>query len=271
MGISVVVVTYNRPQVAKNAVANLLKQTVKPFEIIVIDNGSTIPLNLEINNSIIKQKRFDEEIGISNARNFGIGLAKGDYVAFIDDDCIPTKNWIEEIEKGIQTGAEVLGGPLRPKFGGKPPGWWKEKDLGYFVGVGNEYKKDIWGGNMIFQKKIFKKIGFFNPNIGPRKGKSLKGEDSYLINKAKSQGKVLFLPNAVVFHMVNPERMTLIYVLRWAYNSGKSQKIAFGPNPLAFYQFLKSVMEWLNPLLKNGRSTRVLKVASMVEQLGTII
>lgn len=272
MRISVVVVTYNRPEEVKKAVDSLVNQSVKPFEIIIIDNGSTLPLSMKVDNPIIKQIRFDEEIGVSNARNYGIGIARGEYVAFIDDDCIAGKNWIEEIQKGIRTGAEVLGGPLRPRFGAKPPEWWNEKDLGYFVGVGNAEKENIWGGNMVFEKQIFKKIGVFNPKIGPRKGKLLKGEDSYLIAKAKAQGRVLFLPKAIVFHLVTSERLTLSYIIRWAYNSGKSQRIASGhPSPLAFYRFLKAMIAWFNPFIGSGKSSRIQKVAIMVEQIGTII
>ena len=271
MAISVVVVTYNRPKEVKKAVESLLNQSVKPFEIVIIDNGSTLPLSMKVDSPFVKQVRFDKEIGISNARNYGICIAKGEYVAFIDDDCIASRNWLEEIQKGIRKGAEVLGGPLRPRFGAKPPKWWKEKNLGYFVGVGNAEKGEIWGGNMAFEKKIFNKIGVFNPKIGPRKGKLLKGEDSFLIAKAKAQCKVLFLPNAIVFHTVGPERLTLSYIIRWAYNSGKSQKIAFGPNPLAFYRFLKVTLEWLNPFMASDKSGRILRVAIMAEQVGTLI
>jgi glycosyltransferase involved in cell wall biosynthesis len=255
----------------KQAVNALLNQTVKPFEIIVIDNGSFFPLNLEPDSKLVKLKRFDTEIGVSNARNYGVSIAEGEFVAFIDDDCLPSNNWIEEVEKGIRTGADVLGGPLRAKFSATPPAWWKEKVLGYFVGVGNEAKGDIWSGNMIFEKAVIQKVGGFDPNIGPRAGKLLKGEDSYLMAKAKTQAKVLFLRTAIVFHMVGPERLTFKYIINWAYNSGKSQKIAFGPKPVAVYAFLKAFLEFLNPFLKSGKTGRILRIAVMVEQVGAII
>jgi len=65
--------------------------------------------------------------------------------------------------------------------------------------------------------------------------------------------------------------LTFRYIIRWAYNSGKSQKIAYGPSLLAFYPFLRAILTWFNPLIKYGKSGRVQKVAIMVEQVGTII
>jgi GT2 family glycosyltransferase len=271
MRISAVVVTYNRPEEVKKAVDSLVNQSVKPFEIIVIDDASNPPLSMKVDGSRIKQIRFDEEVGISNARNYGISIAKGEYIAFIDDDCIASKHWIEEIQKGIRAGAEVLGGPLRPRFRAEPPKWWKEKDLGYFVAVGNSEKRDIWGANMVFKREVFRKIGVFNPKLGPQKGKRLQGEDTDLIAKAKARCKILFMPNAEVFHTVRPERLTLSYIIRWAYISGKSQRIAHGPNPLAFYPFLRAMIALLNPFTRSEKSTRIEKAAVMVEQVGTIV
>jgi glycosyltransferase involved in cell wall biosynthesis len=269
--ISVIIVTYNRPKEVKEAVDSLVNQSVRPFEIIIIDDASSPPLRMKVDGSEMKLIRFDKEIGLSRARNYGIDVARGEYVAFIDDDCIASKHWIEEIQKGIRAGGDILGGPLRPRFRTKPPKWWNEKILGYFVGVGNSEKRDIWGANMVFRKEVFRKIGVFNPSIGRQKGKLLAGEDSYLIAKGKENCKILFMANAEVFHLVRSERLTLSYIIRWAYYSGKSQKIAYGPNPLAFYRFLKAMIEWLNPFIRSGKSGRILKVAIMAEQVGTII
>jgi glycosyltransferase involved in cell wall biosynthesis len=231
--ISVIIVNYNRPLEVKDAVKSLLDQSIKPFEIIIIDDASKIPLNIDFDDSQIQLIRFDKEKGLSNARNYGISIAKGEYVAFIDDDCIVSKNWIKEIQKGIIKGGEILGGPLKPMFKAKPPKWWNEKDLGYFVGVGNSENHQIWGANMIFNKEVFKKIGVFDPSIGRQKGKLLAFEDTKIISKGEKNFRVLFLPEAWVFHLVNSKRLTLKYIIRWSYNHGKSQRIELGTNNVA--------------------------------------
>jgi glycosyltransferase involved in cell wall biosynthesis len=276
--ISVVIVNFNRPHEVKDALQSLLNQSVEPFEIIIIDDASKSPLSIKAADSKVKLIRFDDEAGISGARNYGINVAKGEYVAFIDDDCIASRHWIKEVQSGIMAGGEVLGGPLRPIFRSEPPKWWSEKDLGYFVGVGNSETERIYGANMVFKKEVFQKIGVFNPNLGRQKGKLLGFEDMNLISKAKKSFRVLFLPNAVVFHRVAPQRLNLKYIVRWSYNQGKSIKITLGSNTLvlmrwragAFCSFLKAVLRLLNPFTK-PKSAKILQVAKMAEAVGIII
>jgi glycosyltransferase involved in cell wall biosynthesis len=269
--ISVVVVTYNRPDEVKKAINSLLHQSVKPFEIIVIDDASSSPLQMKIEDSRIKLIRFNEERGLSGARNYGISASKGNYLAFMDDDCIANKYWLEEIQKGIKAGGDILGGPLRPRFRAKPPLWWDEYDLGYFAGVGNSKNHAIWGANMIFRKEVFRKIGVFNPKIGRQKGKLLACEDACLISRGRDHYKVLFMPKAEVYHLVRAERLTLRYIIRWSYYSGKSQKIASGPNKLAIYFFLRALMELANPFSSAKKSAKIEKVARMVELFGAVV
>ena len=225
--ISVVVTTYNRPQEVKDAVDSLLNQSIKPLEIIIIDDGSSSPLRMEVDDQKLRLVRFDEEIGLSNTRNYGVKIAKGEYVAFMDDDCIALANSGWRKFKKESGWALTYWARLRPRFMAKPPEWWEEKAFGNYVGVGNAYSHEILGANMIFKKEVFKKIGFFSPNVGRQKGKLLGAEETELIKKGKACCKVLFMPEAEVFHRVPCERLTLRYVMRWSYYCGKT-----GKNPI---------------------------------------
>lgn len=134
--ITIVIVSYNRPLEVQGTVRSLLNQTVKPFEILLIDDGSDPPLRMSVDFQNFKLIRFDKERGLSNARNFGINAAKGDYVAFLDDDTVPSQRWLEAVQKGTVSGADVLGGPLKPLYKARPPNWWTLKDFGFYKGVG---------------------------------------------------------------------------------------------------------------------------------------
>ncbi len=270
--ISVVVTTYNRPQEVKDAVDSLLNQSIKPLEIIIIDDGSSSPLRMEVDDQKLRLVRFDEEIGLSNTRNYGVKIAKGEYVAFMDDDCIASKQWLEEIQKGIGLGADILGGPLRPRFMAKPPEWWEEKAFGNYVGVGNAYSHEILGANMIFKKEVFKKIGFFSPNVGRQKGKLLGAEETELIKKGKACCKVLFMPEAEVFHRVPCERLTLRYVMRWSYYCGKTEKILFGFKAGEFFYVLViAILKGLHPLKIFKKSYRIKRIARFATLIGRVI
>jgi len=89
MKISVIIPTYNRKKYIKRAIDSVIRQSYKPFEIIVIDDGST-----DGTYELIKQSYLSSQIslkkqknnGVSSARNKGIKLASGDWIAFLDSD-----------------------------------------------------------------------------------------------------------------------------------------------------------------------------------------
>jgi glycosyltransferase involved in cell wall biosynthesis len=270
--ISVVIVTYNRPLLVQETVRSLLDQSVKPFEILVIDDGSNPPLRMPANFHNIKLLRFDKEQGLSNSRNFGINESKGEYVAFLDDDTVVSQHWLEAVQKGIASGGDVLGGPLIPLYKAKPPSWWTEKDFGYMAGVGNIYGKRIWGANMIFEKRVFHKIGFFDSRLGRKKGKLLSCEEDKLIKKARLCCHYLFLPDAKVLHVVQSKRMTLNYIIRWNYYEGKSNKILNGRRTLrTTYDIFITGKNMLNPFIMFNKSARIKQISNMIFYFGLLL
>jgi len=87
--ISVVIPTHNRPDYLKKAIKTVLNQTYKNFEIIVVDDASTtntIEVINSFNDNRIIYLKNDKQCGAPKSRNNGIEKAKGDYIAFLDDD-----------------------------------------------------------------------------------------------------------------------------------------------------------------------------------------
>ena len=87
--ISVIIPFYNRINLTLKAVASVMQQTHVNFEILLIDDGSdediTQLIDLTKNNEKIRYYRQDNK-GVSTARNTGLSLARGSYVAFLDSD-----------------------------------------------------------------------------------------------------------------------------------------------------------------------------------------
>ncbi|MBI5591983.1 MAG: glycosyltransferase [Deltaproteobacteria bacterium] len=84
---SVIIPTYNRCWILKEAIDSVLSQRFSDFEIIVVDDGSTDATNALLSTygdqvTTIYQKNK----GVSAARNAGISIARGDYIAFLDSD-----------------------------------------------------------------------------------------------------------------------------------------------------------------------------------------
>ena len=88
--ISVIMLTYNREELVGRAIACILAQTYQDFEFIIVDNGSTDRSGAIADEYAAKDSRIRvihrERGNIGSGRNAGLDAAKGEYVAFIDDD-----------------------------------------------------------------------------------------------------------------------------------------------------------------------------------------
>tara|TARA_Y100000741_G_scaffold331778_1_gene287326 strand:- start:477 stop:1313 length:837 start_codon:yes stop_codon:yes gene_type:complete len=97
MKISVIIPTFNRLDLLKRAIDSVLNQSIKPYDIIVVDDGSTDGTSEMIQHkyksiNLIQQKNS----GVSAARNNGIKNAQGDWIALLDSDDEWEKNKLEE-------------------------------------------------------------------------------------------------------------------------------------------------------------------------------
>lgn len=96
--VSVILPTYNRANYIKDAIESVLNQTYKSIELLIIDDGS-IDNTEEVISPFLKDKRIryvkQENSGAAAARNKGLELSKGKYVAFIDSDDIWEKDKLE--------------------------------------------------------------------------------------------------------------------------------------------------------------------------------
>lgn len=120
---SIIVPVYNRPDEVAELIKSLEKQTDKGFELVLVEDGSTVP-SLDIadsgNGSVevvdapdIKLKYFRKNNeGRSIARNFGIERADGDFFIFVDSDCILPTDYIKLLRKNLKdTHTDCFGGP----------------------------------------------------------------------------------------------------------------------------------------------------------------
>lgn len=99
--VSVVVPCYNEEETIAKCLESLNNQTLKPFEIIVVDNNctdKTVEIARTFGTRVIKEKKQ----GLIAARNTGMAAAKGQIIARIDADSHPAANWVETINNLMQ-------------------------------------------------------------------------------------------------------------------------------------------------------------------------
>ncbi|AMJ94144.1 glycosyl transferase [Alteromonas stellipolaris] len=97
--VSVIITTHNRPDYLKESLAAVLKQTVLPSEIFVIDDGSSVSYEEVIN--LFPSDKFEYikvpvASGANAARNLGISKSQSDIIAFLDDDDIWDEDYLEQ-------------------------------------------------------------------------------------------------------------------------------------------------------------------------------
>ncbi len=112
---SIIVPVYNRPDEIADLLASLESQTDKGFEIIIVEDGSSVRCQDQAEafaRSLNLQYFYKENEGRSPARNFGIEHSKGDYLVFVDSDCILPPDYISQLRKALtENYSDCFGGP----------------------------------------------------------------------------------------------------------------------------------------------------------------
>lgn len=111
MNISVVITTYNRPDYLKLSLQSALDQSYNAYEIIVIDDNSTADYTDVLacfEDYSIQYMRRDVSGGANFARNEGVAIAKGEIVAFLDDDDVWLQDYLEQHVEEYKNGADAV-------------------------------------------------------------------------------------------------------------------------------------------------------------------
>ncbi|MDR1594660.1 MAG: glycosyltransferase [Prevotellaceae bacterium] len=104
MDFSVIVPVYNRPDEVDELLNSLERQTCKDFEVIIVEDGSTLPCDSVVakyTSSLNIRYFFKENSGPGPSRNFGADKSRGSYLIFFDSDCVIPEKYFEEVGKEL--------------------------------------------------------------------------------------------------------------------------------------------------------------------------
>jgi glycosyltransferase involved in cell wall biosynthesis len=241
---SVVVSTYDEKRWDDLAACmrSLAEQSRPPLEtILVVDHNPALLERAKREFSGARVIANDRLRGLAGARNSGIAAARGEIVAFIDDDARAEPQWLDELEGCIADATTVgAGGALLPLWQGPAPGWFPKEFYWVFgcsytgLPEGLAPVRNPIGANMAVRASVLTEVGGFREgqsDDAPREIRS-RGvvraggnvpDDTDLAIRVKQRrpdAVWLYQPRARVLHTVTPERASLGYFLRRCYEEG---------------------------------------------------
>lgn len=112
---SFIIPVFNRPEELRELLQSLAVQTYKQFEVVVVEDGSTVPAEDVVRQSSgmfpLRYYRI-ANVGTGRARNYGCQQATGEYFLFVDSDCVLPPHYLETVHRALTTcPVDVFGGP----------------------------------------------------------------------------------------------------------------------------------------------------------------
>jgi glycosyltransferase involved in cell wall biosynthesis len=263
MRITVILCTYNRCEKLPKALDSTLRITFPnsaDWEVLIVDNNSTDQTRLIAEEYCRNYPRrfrylFEPAQGKSHALNAGVRAARGNILAFMDDDVTVEPTWLQNLtaplfdDKWAGAGGRIC---LDEDF--SPPPWMRVHgpysmggpiaalfDLGDKPG---ELSQPPFGTNMAFRKSMFDKYGDFRVDLGPRPGSEIRGEDTEFAERLLTAGERLwYAPSAVVYHPAQQDRLTKKFLLHYWFGVGQAaiRQRGVRPGPLGVPRYLLSV------------------------------
>lgn len=245
--LTVAICTYRRYRFVDEIISSLLDQSLNPddLEVLIIDSapeGAELKccFESEIAGKFGRAEYIAvEKIGLSVARNVAIKAATSRFLAFIDDDAIPTRNWALEIVNAflsVRPTPAVVGGSALPRYErelGKVDYGAKEKLLLHStIDFGDssrwfDLNEGPIGANIAYDLEFLRVNGLsFNESLGRLGNRLIGGEEGDLLRRIREKRRsAYYVSDAGVYHIVEEYRLAEAYVIERMYWTGRTHAL----------------------------------------------
>lgn len=259
--LTVAVCTWNRAEILDGSLAAIAAMRIPAgvtWELVVVDNNSTdhtqavlqkyldkLPLR------IVKETRQ----GTSYARNTAVAAVRSDWFVFLDDDCRPEPDLVEQYSEAIRLHPDValFGGTMRPEFESPPPKWlaenirqldnvtaWMEK-AGPNRPLGPA--ESVFTGNLSVRTAVARQLPF-DTNLGYVGGNRMAGEDiDFYVRVVGAGHRTYWWGTAAVRHFIPNRALTLNAIARKFYGDG-AVEVRLYPEEIRALPTLLGVPRW---------------------------
>lgn len=301
--ISAIICTHNRAALLPESVRSVFAQTLESadYELIVVDNASQDATPQVVAGLIAAKPATlqvidlrERNLGLACARNAGLSAARGEFVAYLDDDAVADPDWLRATIEAFASSEAIacVGGPVQPLWPASPPTWMDEF-LQSYLSVLNlgETKRAVdpsreWlaGANIAFRRASLLEIGGFAKHLGRQGVNLMSNEDTDAVMRLAQRGhQIWYTPFASVQHHIHAQRMSRYWILNRAFWQGVSNVLMtrageFGEVPGLEQRRINALLvrslgkEYLKDYLRHdvlGRHSRMRWLARRAKNLGT--
>ncbi len=266
--LSLVIPTHNRAEQLLVALRSVVRQSADPasWECVVVNNASTDDTEERFaafaaeHAGINLRMVFEPEPGVSHARNRGLSEARADLLAWIDDDERIGEHFIAAYLDFFDAhpGASVAGGRIVAEYPAGRPRWmskYAEMPVANPMDFGPAVRpfplgRVPGGGNMAFRRSLAMRYGGFDVALGRVGRELIGGEENDFFERLLRGGETIwYVPGAVMWHIIPPEKLTADYFRRLSFYVGRSQRLRAVIHRRTHRTRLLEILKWGATLL----------------------
>jgi GT2 family glycosyltransferase len=219
--VSIIVLCFNQSSYTRQTIDSILKHTRYPYELIVVDNGSS-DTTAEYLHQLMPHSEYlkgykplfnQENRGVASALNQAIRIAEGTFLCHLNNDIIVTDPWLNNIVACARRehGIGIVGcctNPVKNPHGGFPSlegcrSYQEVQRTGAMVAIRNHGKFEpahiVHGFCMLIDRRVIERIGYFDEGYYPMNGEDI----DFCFRTLKAGFRIVIALDAFVFHFYN--------------------------------------------------------------------
>lgn len=241
MFISVVTCTRNRADMLRRLLDSFARMEVPPalrWEVVIVDNGSTDATAAVVDSFTDRlpiRCAYESEPGLAGARNRGIAAARGDYIAWTDDDCEADAQWLAAYAAAFarHPDAVLFAGRIIPRLEEPATPWFRDnlETLSWLVAARDFGDAELplstaadrlpFGTNAAI-RTAEQQCSPYDVALGVKDGSRMVGEETSIFRSLLAAGATgWWVPGAAIIHHIPVARQTAAYVRRYFQGHGE--------------------------------------------------